>query len=544
LGVGDFDLEPRGYSQSQVEYITRLADSGVIGKKFLNETRLQLRWIDNDASSATVSRTTLVPGAFNDGSAQRFGGRSQFDFELADNVDYALEKHGVRFGVQLEGGRYSSNDSTNPFGTFQFADLAAFEAGLPTQYTQRIGDPAVKYRQYQFGWYVQDDYRVRKNLTLSYGLRHEFQSHVDGKSNLAPRVGFVWSPKKNGSITIRGGAGIFYDWYGASTYEQTLRVDGEHQRDLVVTNPDFPNPIQGGTQTVLPPSIIQSDPELQQPYILQSSVGVETAPFHLARLTVNYQYQRGVHLLRGRNLNAPVPFFGRPDPSVGNITNVESTGYMSAHRLMVNIGPAKFVNGFFWSMNYLLMKNTNEADGPFSLPSNNLDLRLDRGPSSADFRHLFSAFASRRLPKGFGLSAIIQATSALPYNVTTGFDDNGDTIINDRPRGVGRNSARGKGRWEIGSRFSWGKDFGPEQQQTGGPQVRMVRLGGGDGAAPPSISTGATKKYRMELYLQAFNLLNHTNLGVFNGVETSPYFAQATSAQGPRRLEAGLRFNF
>ena len=50
------------------------------------------------------------------------------------------------------------------FGTFQFADLAAFEAGLPTQYTQRIGDPTVKYRQYQFGWYVQDD--IRDGLSL------------------------------------------------------------------------------------------------------------------------------------------------------------------------------------------------------------------------------------------------------------------------------------------------------------------------------------------------------------------------------------------
>jgi len=106
----------------------------------------------------------------------------------------------------------------------------------------------------------------------------------------------------------------------------------------------------------MPPSIIQSDPELQQPYILQSSLGVETTPFKLARLTVNYQYQRGVHSLRGRNLNAPVPILGRPDPSLGNITNVEATGYMSADRLMVNVGPAKFVNGFFWSMNYLLMK--------------------------------------------------------------------------------------------------------------------------------------------------------------------------------------------
>jgi hypothetical protein len=133
----------------------------------------------------------------------------------------------------------------------------------------------------------------------------------------------------------------------------------------------------------------------------------------------------------------------------------------------------------------------------------------------------------------------------LPYNVTTGFDNNKDTVINDRPAGLGRNSVRGKGRWEIGSRFSWGKDFGPEQQQTGGPQVRMIRVGGGgDGAAPPSIGGAGTKKYRMEFYLQAFNLLNHTNLGVFNGVLVSPYFGQPTSAQAPRRMEVGMRINF
>jgi hypothetical protein len=178
------------------------------------------------------------------------------------------------------------------------------------------------------------------------------------------------------------------------------------------------------------------------------------------------------------------------------------------------------------------------------LPSNNFNLRADRGPSANDFRHLISGYLSKRLPKGFGISTIFQATSALPYNIITGFDNNGDTVINDRPPGVGRNSVRGAARWEIGSRLSWGRDFGPEQQTVGGPQVRMVRIGGGDGAAPPSISMGANKKYRMEFFAQAFNLLNHANLGVFNGVETSPFFGQATSAQSPRRFEIGMRFNF
>ena len=544
LGVGDFDLPPRGYGQEQTEYIARFADSGVFGKKFFNELRVQARWLETESRSVSIGQTVLVPGAFNDGSAQRAGGKKQFDLEIADNVDYALEKHGVRFGGQFEAGRYRSDESTNRLGTFQFADLEAFEAGLPTQFSQRVGDPFVKYPQYQFGWYVQDDFRVRKNLTLSYGVRHEMQSHVPGKFNLAPRLGFVWSPKKNGSITLRGGAGIFYDWFAAQVYEQTLRVDGERQRDRVIVNPGYPNPFSSGTQTLLPPSRIQTDPNLQIPYIIQASMGVETNPFKVFRLTSNYQYQRGVHLLHGRNLNAPVPGFGRPDPTVGNITNVESSAYQSSHRLMVNVGPAKFVQGFFWSVNYLLMKNTNEADSPFSLPSDNFNLRADRGPASTDFRHLISGFVNKRLPMGFAASAIFQATSALPYNITTGFDDNGDTVINDRPTGVGRNSGRGATRWEIGSRLSWGRDFGPEQQQTGGPQIRMVRVGGGDGAAPPSMSMGATKKYRLEFYLQAFNLLNHANLGVFNGVQTSPFFAQATSAQPPRRLEVGTRFNF
>jgi hypothetical protein len=544
LGVGDFDLPSRGYAQEQTEYIARFADSGVIGKKYYNEFRVQARWTDTASRSSNIERTILVPGAFNDGGAQRTGGRDQFDLEVSDNVDYALEKHGIRFGGQLEAGRYRSNEFNNALGTFQFANLASYEAGLPTQHTQRIGNPLVEYPQYQFGWYFQDDWKVRKNLTLSYGARHEFQTHVPGKFNIAPRFGFVWSPTKKGTVTLRGGAGIFYDWFAAQVYEQTLRVDGQRQRDLVIINPGYPNPFSSGTQTTLPPSRIQTDPNLQIPYIIQASFGLETQPFKLFQLRTNYQYQRGVHLLHGRNLNAPVPGFGRPDPTAGNITSVESSAYSSVHRLMVNVGPAKFVQGLFWSVNYLLMKNTNEADSPFSLPTNNFNLRADRGPSAADFRHLISGFVSKRLPAGFNISTVFQATSALPYNITTGFDNNGDTVINDRPFGVGRNSARGASRWEIGSRLSWGLDFGPDALPAAGPQVRMVRVGGGDGAAPPSISAGPAKKYRFELYAQAFNLLNHANLGTFSGVQTSPFFGQATSAQSPRRFEIGTRVNF
>jgi Carboxypeptidase regulatory-like domain len=542
LGAGDFDLPARAFSQNQTEHLLRLADSGVIGKRLYNEARFQTRWLETEASSATNGQTILVPGAFTGGSAQRSGGRRQLEFELADNVDYALKNHGVRFGAQVEAGRFRSNDSFNAAGTFQFIDLAAFQRGTPTQFTQRRGDPRVSFSQYQLGWYFQDDYHLKKNLTISYGVRQEVQTNVNDKFNLAPRFGFVWSPQKNGLITLRGGGGIFYDWYASQSFEQTLRVDGVRQSDLIINNPGYPNPFSGGTQTILPPSQLQSDKNLKMPYIAQASIGVETSPFKLFRLTTNYTYQRGVHLLRGRNINLPIAGI-RPNSNFGNITNIESSGYMGAHRLMIGIGPTKFVQGFFWSANYLVMKNTNEADSPFSLPVDNFNLRAERGPAASDIRHFFSAFASKRLKKGFGVSAIVNATSALPYNITTGLDNNGDTVYNDRPIGVRRNSARGKGRLEVGSRISWGINFGPEQKQgAGGMQVKMVRMGGE--ASAPSIGGVGTKKFRLEFYAQAFNLLNHTNLSNFSGLQTSPFFGHATSAQAPRRFELGTRFNF
>jgi len=99
LGVGDFDLPSRGFAQNQTEYIARFSDSGVIRKKYFNELRVQARWLETETRSVSQGQTILVPGSFNDGSAQRTGGRRQFDLEIADNVDYALEKHGVRFGT-------------------------------------------------------------------------------------------------------------------------------------------------------------------------------------------------------------------------------------------------------------------------------------------------------------------------------------------------------------------------------------------------------------------------------------------------------------
>ena len=557
LGVGDFNLPERAYSSNVVENLFRISDTGVLTKRSFNEFRFQARWEETRLNSVSNAPTILVLNAFNRGGAQLNSDRRANDFEVADNIDLAFGKHSMRTGVLLEAARYQSAEQNNAHGTFTFASLQAFRDGRPTTYLQRSGDPSVAYTQYQLGWYWQDDFRLSKQLTLSYGLRHEFQNHLADHNNFAPRFGLAWSPFAKGKTTIRAGGGIFYDWFGAATFEQSLRVNGQQQRDLVVRNPGFPDPFSGGMQTVLPPSSIRIDPALRMPYIEQVSVGVEQQLPKNLMLRASYFYQRGVHQLRGRNINAPIPGLGRPDPTTGNITQVESTANSTNHSLNLNLN-WNYGRRFFLSANYTLSQATNETDGPLSLPADNFNLRAERGPAPFDARHRFFAMANLNFFKGLRLGTTFQARSALPYNITTGFDDNGDTISNDRPNGLSRNAARGSSFWDLGARLSWGWGFGKPRDAAlqGGPQVKVVRErgegGGGSGAAPvggPVMNfmagpAEANKRFRTEFYIQAYNLLNHANLMNFSGVQTSPFFGHATSALPGRRLETGMRFSF
>jgi hypothetical protein len=546
-GVGNYDLPERGYTTDLAEHIFRLADSGSFGKKLFNEFRFQARWQDVDINSLSNTQTIQVLNAFNQGGAQVTSSRSTRELEIADNLDFAVKKHAMRFGAQLEAFTFNSNELRNQNGTFIFSSLDKFRTGQPTTYTRRSGAGAVNFDQYQFGWFAQDDWRVVKSLTLSFGLRHEAQTNLDDKNNFMPRFGFAWSPFKNGKTTIRGGAGIFNDWFGADTLEQALRVNGQQQRDLVIQDPGFPDPFSGGTAVTLPPSRIQVEPDLRMPYVAQASVGVERELKQGLRFMSQYFYRHGVHQLRGRNINAPVNRV-RPDPTAGNITEIESSANSFNHTWMVNMNWMK-MGKFMIGANYVLSKTTDETDSALSLPVNNFDLRAERGPSLQDTRHRLFLLSNFTLPKGLRLNSIFQAASATPYNITTGSDDNRDSIINDRPAGVIRNSARGAGRWDMSSRLAWGFSFGksPESQGGGGPQVRVIRGSADSGemlGGMPSLPGANQKRYRTEFFVQATNIFNHANPIGFSGVQTSPFFGQPTAALPGRRIETGMRFSF
>jgi Carboxypeptidase regulatory-like domain len=543
LGVGDFDLPDRAYSQARTENVLRASLTGGLRKALFNELRLQWRGDDTRFDPSSTAPAVMVLNAFNRGGAQLSGGRRVNEIQLADDLDIAVGRHAIRTGMQLDAGRYHTDILRNGDGTFTFSSLAAFSAGAPTTFTRNAGNPDVTVSQGELGAYVEDDVRVRQNVTISGGIRQEIQSHISGL-HLGPRGGVTWSPFKSGKTTVRAGAGRFFDWFDAQNYEQAVQLDGTHQQIQTIVQPGYPDAALGGHAFVLPSGRVQIAPRLEQPELREAMAGVEQTLPGDVRVQAMYIHWSGVNLLRGVNVNAPFANGTRPDPWSGPITQIESSASSRTDALSLNLNYMRPARRLFIAANYTRSRSVNDADGPFSLPADNFNLAAERGPALNVPRHRFMSLINAPLAKRFRLGTSLRMQSALPYNITTGRDDNGDTVSNDRPAGVARNTGRGRSQIDLGARLSWSVAFGTRPAnavQT--PQIRIVRGDGGDPLGAMGLDA-TNKRYGLEFFAQAYNLLNHLNATNFSGVLTSPFFGQATAAAPPRRVEIGMRVTF
>jgi hypothetical protein len=544
LGVGDYDLQDRAYQQTREQDVFRASLTGSIRKAMFNELRFQWQSDDLASQATSVKPAVMVLNAFNSGGAQIEGRRQDTIVEIADDFDVAVDRHAIRAGTLIEAGSYSTNELRNATGTFTFASLDAYDLGQPTTYTRNAGDPRVSTSQVQSALYVQDDYRATKSLTISGGVRQEYQSHIGG-FHIGPRGGAVWSPFRNGKTTVRGGGGVFFDWLDAQTYEQAVQLDGTHQQIVTITQPGYPNPVTGGEAVYLPNGRVQLAPNLDQPELRELNVAIEQQLPGPVRLNTMLIRRRGSHALRGVNVNVPGAGGIRPDPTAGTVTEIQSTASSSFDAISVNLNFARPDKRIFIAANYMFGRSLNDTDSPFSLAADANHLAAERGPALTDAHHRAMGFANIGLPRRFTLGTSFRIQSALPYNITTGHDDNGDTISNDRPAGVTRNTGRGSTLIDVSARLAWKIGLGgPAGTGPGGPQIRIVRVGSDTNVIGDMMTGDSARRYAVELYAQAFNVLNHTNALNFSGVETSPFFGQPTSAAPPRRIEIGARFAF
>ena len=472
-----------------------------------------------------------VQNAFVSGGAQRRGGRREREIEIADSLDLlGSTRHTLRAGFEGEFGWSRSDRIDNYAGTFTFASLEDFQAGRPRQFTQRTGNPLVTYTRQEFSWFVHDEIRLSDRVRLGLGVRHDLQSLVDEFWNFAPRVSISWTPRANGPTTVTAGIGVFNDWYSPDVFEQTLQLDGTRQRDLIVRDPAFPDPFgDEGAIELPPPSIIREDGSIDLQTSQRISLGVEHRYSPAIRLQVNVFAQLTGDRLRSYNANAPVDGV-RLDPAYNRVTAILSNGRARSAGFDANVRVSSGGGRTSGLLRYRYGQAWNDADGPLSLPADSRDLDAEWGPSSGDVRHRLYGFVRTRFPHGVSANLWADAQSGAPYTVRTGFDDNRDTIFNDRPAGVGRNTERGTWQRTVNIRLSWQPGAGASTDRRGG------RGQGGGG--------GGGKRRGVEIYAQVWNLLNETNFTRFAGVLTSPFYGSATSAAPARRFDFGIRTFF
>ena len=571
LGIGGYDRAERGYSTEDQGNTLRIQEAGPLGRRFFINTRASIGWSDTATRSVFEGPTIRVVDEFTSGGQQMTGGTRRKTINLASDLDYVRGIHSVRTGLQLEGGSYHSDDAANYVGTYTFESLAAFQAGTPRSYTRRDGNPNIDYKNLQAGVYLQDDIRVRKNLTLSPGIRYELQTHLGDANNFGPRFGLTWSPGKSGKTTLRASAGVFYDWLSTNIYEQTLRVDGFRQRELNIIDPFYPNPGNVGAASPTNRYLLSDDLQMQR--FTRLSAGFSRTVTKGIQVNATYAHTSGDGLMRGMNLNPPLDGV-RPDPLFVNVVQVVDDAESSQNTLNVGAtinfntatpGPMMFGGGggmimmmngapmasggaanqrWNWRRlniftNLSLGRSLNNTEGAFSLPATGL-LRDDWGPTNGDVRRRMNIGINSSQLRNFNANININISSASPYTIRTGIDDNLDLVLNDRPVGVGRNTRRASGQWTVNGFFTYGWQFGKPVERPGGISIRSE--GGG-----MAVSQGAAQsagRFRLSLNAQVQNLTNHGNLTGYSGTLTSSNFGRPTSVVGTRKVDIGLGLSF
>lgn len=584
-GIGGFSLASQGYNILTTEQTLQVSDTQSIGTSIINETRFQYLRDGTNQFALNTSPTLIVQGAFNGGGSNLGNTLDTTNhYELQNYTSIQHGSHFITFGSRLRGVT-DSNESTEGFnGEYIFPSIEAYQNALvsgtqtATQYLLTAGatattpgDPFARVSQVDVGVYAEDDWRVRPNITLSYGLRFESQNEINDHANWAPRLGFAWGlgrAKSQPKTVLRAGFGIFYDRFLSSYVLEQNRMNGILQAQYVFTNPTFfPDTAPTGT---VPPSVYQASGRLRPPYVVQTAVSIERQLTKVANLSVSYLNSRGWDQLLTNNINIPIagtydyPYYSSPTPGLRpntafeNIYQFQSEGIYRQNQLFVQTtvraGSRLMLFGYY-TLNYA----NSDTSGATSFPSNPNNLLQDYGRSPYDIRNRFFLGGTVALPYNFRLSPFLIVSSGYPYNITLSQDLLGSSQYNQRPAfangGTGPNyvtvpgigsfntlptpgealvpvdDLTGPGRYTLNLRLSKTFGFGGEASGQGGASDAGGHRHGGNGGNPygsgfgglfGSMSGNTSRKYNLTFSVNARNVFNHVNAATPTAVLSPP----------------------
>jgi hypothetical protein len=560
-----------------------------------------------------------------DFSPQNFGGTYTFsggDAPLLDaNDQLVLDSHGDPVLVpitSLERYRRTLLFQGNP-------NMRELGGGV-TQFSIAGGNPEASVSQTEFGVFYQDEWRIRPNLTLTMGMRYENQTNISSNFNFAPRLFFAWAPggtnvcgspgapptSSTPKMVIRGGMGVFYDRFGERATLLENRFDGVTQQDFRIFNPvvlDISKfSLEGVTNVptaetlaafAAPQIVRRIADNFQAPTFVMTAINIERqlpSKFTLFAVAFNY---RGKHLLRVRNINAPLP--GTYDPSnpssavrpfggPGDIYYYESSANFNDYRFFGGVR-RQMSKGFSVFANFGTGRGKTDTDCIFGsiancFPSDSYDVSGEYSRVSFIPGANFFMGGTMILPKlKLNFNPFIIYSTGRPFNIITGRDTNGDGLFTERPAFataqtdlenlrrtrfgdfdlapapgqelIPRNYGMGPGFFSVNMGISRSFSFGNVASHAA-PAAAAAPAGGAQpapaGANKPASGPAPEKRYTVTFSINIQNLLNHTNLTNPIGNLSSPQFGESISSAGGfggpgsnagnRRMQVQVRFGF
>jgi hypothetical protein len=517
-GAGGTTLVSAGTNFEHREEQVTYTQQTIIHPTLLAQFRLLFGHEREPTVSVSAARGLVVAGAFTGGGAQGDLLRTETHIQTAASLAWTRGHHLMQGGFQLpDWSRRGFYDHTFSGGQFYFAGLDAYAAGRPYSFVQYQGNGDLAFLEKQVGVYVKDDWQARPGLTVSFGLRYDWQNYFHDTNNFAPRVSLAYAPGDKKKNVFRAGAGVFNDRSGAVAIADLLHSRPGGLIKYVITDPSYPDPSQGPGGATEAPGIVQLAPDVRIPQILQYSVGVDHQLTKATTVSLTYTGSHGYHMFRSRDINAPRPplYLARPNPAYGVVREMESDGRQQSDSLSVTLR-GQMTKWFSGQAQYGLSRAKNDTSGIASFPANDYDLSGEYARADFDRRHRLVVLG-RLTPRSIADVGIsLTMTSAGPYTELLGQDLYNNGRGGARPPGVPRNGLEAAGYASLDIRVS-----------------RDVPLTHAKSEAP-TLTFG----------LDAFNVTNRVNDGSFVGTIGSPLYRQPVSARPARQLQLSVRARF
>ena len=543
-GVGGTTLAQAGYDAQRYEHMVRVSDITTSNVHLMHEARLSFRWNGYTDTPASTAPQIQVAGAFTGGGAS-VGQQQQHELNIEVNDDAILttKAHTIKVGTQIQIYNEHERLTSNFNGTYTYANLAQYQAGTPYSYSNVAGTPTVNFTQMQQAVFAQDDWNAGHGFHVAYGLRYYWQNNPTVLSSIDPRLGIMWSPNKKGSWTLHAHGGMFAGRFGPGNEAEVMREDGINRVTSTVYNPaSASNPLVGATVIH---SVRQFNPKIANINWAAENIGGTRSLPKGWNLSLDYYIGRIWNDVRSENINAPlngIPTGPRPGPANTNILQVQNSGQgpVTAEFAGIENHTYKYIQFFFGGVHVDLRDNTD--DNVFFTPQNSRSDAGEYAHRTGQTEWNLFGNSTISLPKKVQLSTDFNAGGDSHYNITTGFDNNGDGDFNDRPQYAAAGT--------------------PGAIQT---QYGLLVASGGTGVFPRNkgvmpwtihLDTNLQRAWKLTknakaehqqtltLNIRSSNVLNHLNVTSVGGVLGSPTFGIPYAADNGRRIEAGARYSF